>query len=89
MYDGLDRLKTTTGGAKAGSTSVNYDAPGNIISLNTLNRTFSYAIDNNLYRLSSVSSSGSKAKAYGYFNYEISSEISRTVTFLLKLLSQI
>ena len=80
-YDGLDRLKTTTGGAKAGSTSVNYDALGNITSLNTLNRTLSYAIDNNLNRISSVSSSGSNAKAYGYFNYDTRGNITHNSHF--------
>ena len=69
-YDGLDRLKSTTGGSKAGSTSVSYDALGNITRLDTLNRSLIYSIDSNQNRLKSVSSSGSKAKAYGYFNYD-------------------
>ena len=69
-YDGLDRLKSTTGGSKAGSTSISYDALGNITRLDTLNRSLIYSIDSNQNRLKSVSSSGSKAKAYGYFNYD-------------------
>ncbi|WDE05511.1 HNH endonuclease [Thalassomonas viridans] len=63
-YDGLDRLKSTTGNsAGIGSSALSYDALGNIRSysntsvLNPSNLTYGY---NSSFRLSSVSGTGSE-----------------------------
>nr|WP_136249776.1 RHS repeat-associated core domain-containing protein [Ningiella ruwaisensis] len=68
-YDGLDRLIGVSGNSKAGNTSVTYDALGNITRLNTKNRNLSYFYTSN-HQLEKVTSSGSSAKSYAYFNYD-------------------
>ncbi|RUO45608.1 RHS repeat domain-containing protein [Idiomarina aquatica] len=69
-YDGLDRLIGTSGNSKAGNASVDYDALGNITRLVTHNRTLNYNYNTTLNRLTGVSSSGTAAKNYSYFNYD-------------------
>jgi RHS repeat-associated protein len=79
-YDGVDRLKSTTGGTGIGSSSINYDTLGNITYYSSkdsvLNYTYNYAADAATYGdtktnvLRSVSGTGSASKSYAYFSYD-------------------
>ena len=63
-YDGLDRLKTTTGGYGIGSSTIRYDGLGNIrsykntSSFNASNLTYSYNSNNRFTGVSGTGSSG-------------------------------
>jgi len=60
-YDDLDRLKTTTGNSAIGSSSIAYDAIGNITSYSSHGRNLSYSYDLTNNILDSVTDSvGSK-----------------------------
>lgn len=64
-YDGLDRLKTTTGNSGIGSSSIEYDGLGNIYKYNSKGRqlTYSYPANN---QLETVKSYGTTVREFTY-----------------------
>ncbi len=83
VYDGLDRLTRTYGNAKIGSSTMNYDALGNITYLANKNRTLSYFYNNSLNRLERIDSTGIKAKDYNYFSYDSRGNITHNSHFAM------
>lgn len=81
-YDGLDRLIGISANSKAGNSTVNYDALGNITKLVTKDRVLNYSY-NASNRLTSVSSTGNKAKNYGFFNYDSRGNITNNSHFTM------
>ncbi|WP_350433022.1 hypothetical protein ABIS04_07145 [Shewanella sp. H8] len=69
-YDGLDRLKSISGGSFIGNISVNYDTLSNITQYNSLNSNLSYHYDTSKNRLSSITGTGAAAKSYSSFSYD-------------------
>lgn len=73
-YDGLDRLKTTTGGYGIGSTTIRYDGLGNIrsykntSSFDASNLTYSYNSYNRLAGVSGTGSSGYNFNSRGSYD---------------------
>ena len=68
-YDGLDRLTRTTGNAGIGSSSIVYDALGNITNYNSKGHTLTYEY-NDANRLQSVDDTGSENRDYLFFEYD-------------------
>ncbi|MCF2910373.1 RHS repeat-associated core domain-containing protein [Pseudoalteromonas sp. DL2-H2.2] len=79
-YDGLNRLKETTGGTKAGSSSMSYDGFGNITKYTSLNRNLDYTYDYTKNRLTSVSGVSGK---YSKFDYDSKGNITHNGLFSL------
>ncbi|WP_145925008.1 DUF4160 domain-containing protein [Pseudoalteromonas luteoviolacea] len=77
-YDGLNRLKSTTGGTKIGSSSLSYDGFGNITSYSSLGRNLGYSYDYNKNRLSSVSGVSGK---YSRFSYDTKGNVTNNGSF--------
>jgi RHS repeat-associated protein len=65
-YDGLDRLKTTTGGTNIGSSSISYDGLGNITKYNSKGQNLDYNYNATTNLLTSVTGISGKYSAFAY-----------------------
>jgi RHS repeat-associated protein len=65
-YDGLDRLKTTTGGTGIGDSSINYDGLGNITSYTSKDQSLDYNYNTTANRLTSVTGLTDKYASFAY-----------------------
>ncbi|KZW99037.1 hypothetical protein JL49_19595 [Pseudoalteromonas luteoviolacea] len=65
-YDGLDRLISTTGGSKIGSSTIRYDALGNITYYKTKRSTLTYNYNYTNNRLESVSNGSKNVRTFSY-----------------------
>jgi RHS repeat-associated protein len=75
-YDGLDRLKSTTGNSGIGHTSLEYDALGNITKYINKTHSLSYSYNLTTNRLNSINDTGSKNRDYNFTNgYEANGNV--------------
>ncbi|MBC3766713.1 RHS repeat-associated core domain-containing protein [Neptunicella marina] len=65
-YDGLDRLKTTTGNSGIGSSSLTYDGLGNILTYNSKGQSLGYNYNTADNRLTSVTGISGKYSSFTY-----------------------
>ncbi|AZZ97488.1 RHS repeat-associated core domain-containing protein [Pseudoalteromonas sp. R3] len=80
VYDGLNRLIEVSGGASIGSSTMRYDALGNIRYYKNRKRTLNYTYNDTTNRLTSVSGYSGK---YGAFQYDSRGNITHNGQFSL------
>ncbi|QPB84110.1 hypothetical protein CWC22_014365 [Pseudoalteromonas rubra] len=80
VYDGLNRLVEVSGGASIGSSTMRYDALGNIRYYQNRKRTLNYTYSDTTNRLTSVSGYSGK---YGTFQYDSRGNITHNGQFSL------